>query len=384
MPRIRRIPAQSPCPSGSSAPGGIARFAPIAIVAIAAFLAGFAPARATGMSPPHTAFLDREHDVSASSGGSGSTTPRLAVVRRIDIDLRIGGEDGLPATLTLPRGAGPFPAVVLVHGSGAHDRDETIGANKPLRDIAHGLAERGIAVLRYEKRTRHQPELLSDGQLTIDRETTHDALHAIAHLRQMRTIHPGRIFVLGHSQGGMLAPRIAARAPDVAGIILLAAPARPLLDLLVEQHRRLGLLDDGVINDAEQIALRRLLEGVRAIRAGDEPPASRLPMGLPARYWRSVDAVDPVAEAASIPQPMLLLQGGRDLHVVSADWLRWRRAFADTPRVTFAHYDTLNHLGIAERGRASTRSYQVPGRVSPDLLDDVALWIDLLQNLRRG
>ncbi|HEY1136536.1 MAG TPA: alpha/beta fold hydrolase [Xanthomonadaceae bacterium] len=313
-----------------------------------------------------------------------ATAPHLSVSRRIDIELHIGGDNGLPATLTLPRGAGPFPAVVVVHGSGAHDRDETIGANKPFRDIAHGLAERGIAVLRYEKRTHRQPSMLSDGQLTIDRETTHDALLAIARLRQLRMIDHRRIFVLGHSQGGMLAPRIAARAPDVAGVILMAAPARPLLDLLIEQHRRIDLLDDGVINDAEQVALRRLVEGVQAIRAGREPPVSQLPMGLPARYWRSVDAVDPVAEAASIDQPMLLLQGGRDLHVVSADWLRWRRAFADTPRVTFAYHDTLNHLGIAERGPPSTRSYLVPGKVSTELLDDIALWIELLGGVRRG
>lgn len=319
----------------------------------------------------------------AGLGPSPAAASQLAVARRVDIELRIGGNDGLPATLSLPHGAGPFPAVVLVHGSGAHDRDETIGANAPFRDIAQGLTRRGIAVLRYEKRTYRQPSLLSDGQLTIDRETTHDALLAIAYLRQLRMIDHRRMFVLGHSQGGMLAPRIASRAPDVAGVILLAAPARPLLDLLIEQQRRIGLLDDGVINDAEQVALRRLVEGVQAIRAGREPPAARLPMGLPARYWRSVDAVDPVAEAAAIEQPMLLLQGGRDLQVTSADWLRWRRSFADTSRVSFAYHDTLNHLGIPEHGPPSARSYERPGKVSAELLDDIALWVELLGGVGR-
>lgn len=317
----------------------------------------------------------------AGLGPNPAPANQLAVARRIDIEVRIGDRDSLPGTLTLPRGAGPFPVLVLVHGSGAHDRDETIGANRPFRDIAHGLAERGIAVLRYEKRTHRYPRLLSDDQFTIDRETTDDALMAIGYLRQSRMIDHRRIFVLGHSQGGMLAPRIAGRAPDVAGVILLAAPARPLLDLLVEQQRRVGLLDDGVINDAEQVALRRLVEGARAIRGGLEPPASRLPMGLSARYWRSVDAVDPVAEAKAIRQPMLLLQGGRDLQVVSADWLRWQRAFVDTPRVTFAYHDTLNHLGMHERGPGSLHSYQVPGKVSAELIDDIALWIDLLRSV---
>lgn len=318
----------------------------------------------------------------AGTASHPTSAKQLSVARRVDIEVLIGGRDGLPGTLTLPRDAGPFPAVVLVHGSGAHDRDETIGANKPFRDIAHGLAERGIAVLRYEKRTYRHRRLLSDEQFTIDSETTHDALQAIAYLRQSHFIDHRRIFVLGHSQGGMLAPRIAGRAPDVAGVILFAAPARPLLDLLVEQQRRVGLLDDGVINDAEQVALRRTIEAARAIRAGLDPPASRLPMGLSARYWRSVDAVDPVAEAKAIRQPMLLLQGGRDLQVVSADWLRWRSAFSDTPRVTLAYHDTLNHLGMHERVPGSLRSYEVPGKVSAELIDDIALWIDLLRGVQ--
>jgi len=310
-----------------------------------------------------------------------ASADQLSVARRIDIDVQIGGHERLPGTLTLPRGAGPFPAVVLIHGSGAHDRDETIGANKPFRDISHGLAERGIAVLRYEKRTHRYPRLLSDEQFTIDRETTYDALLAIAQLRQTKMIDHRSIFVLGHSQGGMLAPRIASRAPDVAGVILLAAPARPLLDLLVEQQRRVGLLDDGVINDAEQVALRRTIEGARAIRAGLDPPASRLPMGLSSRYWRSVEGVDPIAEAKAIRQPMLLLQGGRDLQVMHADWSRWQHAFAGTPRATFAYHDTLNHLGMPERGPGSLRSYQVPGKVSSELIDDIALWIELLRGV---
>lgn len=317
-----------------------------------------------------------------TSGAVARSSSILSVSRHMEIELWIGGDTGLPATLTLPHGSGQFPAVVLVHGSGAHDRDETIGANTPFRDIAHGLADRGIAALRYEKRTRRYPRLLSDEQLTIDRETTDDALLAIRKLRALRMIDQRRVFVLGHSQGGMLAPRIAARAPEVAGIVLLAAPSRPLLDLLVEQHRRIDLLDDGVISDAEQLLIHRLIESVRAIRAGREPLPSELPMGLSARYWRSVDAVDPVAEAATIRQPMLLLQGGHDLQVVSADWLRWRRAFAGTPRVTFVHYDTLNHLGIAQHGPPSIRGYRVPGKVSPELLDDIALWIELLHGVR--
>ena len=115
--------------------------------------------------------------------------------------------DALPGTLTLPQGNGPFPAVVLVHGSGAHDRDETIGPNKPFRDLAHGLAGHGIAVLRYEKRTRVHPERFREQAFTVDDEVTFDAIAAVAALRARADIDATRVFVAGHSLGAMMAPR---------------------------------------------------------------------------------------------------------------------------------------------------------------------------------
>src|SRR5690606_37219939 len=96
-------------------------------------------------------------------------------------ELSIGeGDAALPATLALPAGEGPFPAVVLVHGSGPHDRNETVGPNRPFLDIARGLAAQGVAVLRYEKRSKAHPEAyVAPGSLTIDCQTTDDALSAL-------------------------------------------------------------------------------------------------------------------------------------------------------------------------------------------------------------
>ncbi len=285
------------------------------------------------------------------------------------------GERALPGTLAMPKGDGPFPAVVLVHGSGAHDRDETIGPNKPFLDIARGLAAQGIAVLRYEKRSKARPQDFAGGHVGVDDETTNDAVLAVDALRKAEGIDPKRVFVLGHSQGGMMAPRIAAVSGHVAGLVLMAAPARPLLDIVIEQNRRMAVLDDGKTSDAERDAIAVLTEQVRQTRDPLTDPATKTVLGQPVGYWRSIDAVDAVADAQSVALPMLVLQGARDIQVVDADWGRWRGAFHADKRVEFKLYEKLNHLGIAGEGDGNLAEYNVPGHVDATLVDDVANWI---------
>ncbi len=295
-------------------------------------------------------------------------------------DFGIGtGERALPGTLAIPKGEPPsagWPTVVLVHGSGPHDRDETIGPNRPFLDIARGLAAQGIAVLRYEKRTQARPQDFAERAYTIDDETTDDAVAAIAALRATEGVDPKRVFVFGHSQGGMLAPRIALKAGDVAGLVLFAAPARPLLDILIEQNVRMAVLGDGKTSDAERAAIERLKLQVQTARKDGDAAADALPMGLPASYWRSTDAVDPVVEAREAKLPMLVLQGARDIQVVDADWQRWRAGFHDDPKVAFKLYEKLNHLGIAGEGEGSLAEYGTPGQVDARLIADVADWIE--------
>ncbi|MEO5566213.1 MAG: alpha/beta fold hydrolase [Luteimonas sp.] len=296
-------------------------------------------------------------------------------------DLMIGeGERSLPATLAMPDGAGPFPAVVLVHGSGPQDRNETIGPNRPFLDIARGLAAQGIAALRYEKRSKARPQdYMANGSLTIDSETTDDAVLALQALHAVAAVDGKRVFVLGHSQGGMMAPRIAAHAikagVPVAGLVLMAAPSRKLLDIVLEQQRRLAVLDDGHTSAEEAAAIAKLQQQVVKLRAGEVVALQDSPMNLPAAYWRSVDDVDPVAEAKADALPMLVLQGARDIQVVDADWQGWRDGFHADPAVTFQLYPTLNHLGIAGEGEGNLAEYSKPGHVDSQLIHDTAAWI---------
>ncbi|RKY00046.1 hypothetical protein DRP77_12235, partial [Candidatus Poribacteria bacterium] len=198
------------------------------------------------------------------------------------------GQPGRPATLTLPRGEGPFPAVVLVHGSGPHDRDETVGANKPFKDLAWGLATKGIAVLRYEKRTKAYPREMARmaPKLTVEEEVIKDALAAVELLRKEGKIDPKAIFVLGHSLGAMLAPRIAAKGKGIAGIIMLAPNARSLPELMLEQTRYLLSLD-GEIDSYEAEKLEELKEMAERIRKL-EIKEGEIVLGASREYWRDL------------------------------------------------------------------------------------------------
>ena len=143
------------------------------------------------------------------------------------------------------------PCVILVHGSGPHDRDETIGPNKPFRDLAWGLAERGIAVVRYEKRTKaYGAACVPAGrELDYDTEAVDDAVAIVEQVKGFaRAGFPDSVYVLGHSLGGTLAPRIAGRSKGLAGIIILAGLARPLEDALEEQFYYTSSLTDSSVN----------------------------------------------------------------------------------------------------------------------------------------
>lgn len=283
---------------------------------------------------------------------------------------------GLPGTLTVPRGEGPFPAVVLVHGSGAHDRDQTIGPNKPFLDLARGLASRGIAALRYEKRSFARPQEFA-GDYTVDLETVDDAVTAVAALRGDRAIDATRVFVAGHSLGALMAPRIAQRAEGLAGVVLLAAPARSLVDVVPQQVRYLAALEDGVSAE-EQAQIETIDAQAAATRAlgADDAPRGSLLLGLPAAYWRDLAGYDPIAVQAQLDLPLLVLQGGRDYQVTPADdFAAWQAAFEGDARAELVLFPALNHLFIAGDGAPGPKDYLRAGTVDPAVTAAIADWI---------
>lgn len=283
----------------------------------------------------------------------------------------------LRGALTLPPGHGPFPAVVLVAGSGPQDLDETIGPNKPFRDMADGLAKVGIASLRYDKRAfDYAAKVSANPDFTIDDEVTNDALAALHLLAKQASVDPRRVFVLGHSEGGMLAPRIAQRDPRMGGVIMLAAPARPLLAVSRDQIREAaahgapaaGIAQALQANEAEQALLDK---------ADPAHPPTGTYGGAPQSWWLSLHDYHPVAVAKSIALPMLILQGGRDFQVSpTLDFDAWKQALAGRPDVTFHLYPALGHLFRPAGKTGTVADYLKPGAMDAQVIDDIARWIE--------
>jgi dienelactone hydrolase len=267
------------------------------------------------------------------------------------------GEWALPGTLSMP--VGPVSAaIVLVHGSGPNDRDETLGPNKPFRDLAWGLADRGIAVLRYEKRTRQYGGKMAGNpnpNFTVLEETTEDAILAAALLRAHARIDPKRVFVLGHSLGGTLAPRIAAEDPSIAGLIVMAGATRPLLEVAREQLAYLSSLSPGAPSPEDTLEMLR--------------------KSAPEAYWKDLEGYKPAQVAAKLTIPMLILQGERDYQITLADLQGWRDALGGSARVTIKSYPTLNHLFLPGQGKSTPSEYERAGQIPDFVLDDIAAWI---------
>jgi dienelactone hydrolase len=297
-------------------------------------------------------------------------------VSPLDVPTPVGPLHG---ALTLPAGDGPFPAVVMVAGSGAHDMDETLGPNKPFRDIANALARDGIASLRYDKRTFDYLYWSGKSGPVIDAEVTDDVVAAVHLLAKQAEVDSQRVFVLGHSLGAMMAPRIGRRDAQLAGLVLMAAPARRILDVMEQQARYLSA-KEGLSKAATEQAAQAYVkerELLAAIGPGQPAPQGEFD-NAPQTYWLSWSRVDPVADAKSLAMPMLILQGGGDFQISpTLDFARWKQLLVGRPQTAFHLYPGLSHLFMPVGKTGTVGDYQAPGHVDAHVIGDIVAWIKM-------
>lgn len=305
-----------------------------------------------------------------------------AAYRRIRVQVGTGVSQ-VPAILDLPKGRGPFSAVVLMPGSGPENFNEQIlgGPEEPFRDIADGLASAGIAVLRYDKPTYVNPPAF-EGPHNVWRVTPKytdlvDAQSAIRLLLHHTKIAHASVFLLGHSLGGYLAPLIGEQMPRLAGLVMLAAPAQPIVDYLVPQTRYLDSLK-GPLTSQERTALQVLTHEVQEAqnpRLKASAPRSTLPFGLPAPYWLFYHRYDALSTVSHLTMPLLILQGGRDYQVPPSNLTQWETALKGHPNATFHLFPQLDHLFVSGKGLSTPETYLQPGHVAPEVVKMIASWI---------
>lgn len=296
----------------------------------------------------------------------------------------------IQGTLTLPKGEAKA-AVVLMHGSGPQDRDSTIGANKPFRDIAYALAAQGIATLRYDKVTYTYGEEIAESDdyatFTVDEESVTDAVNAVNWLREQEGIDKDNIFLAGHSLGGGLLAYAGTKGADVAGYISLASSPRKLWEVILDQNEHVlaeaeeSGISEEVAKGRETVAAEKG-KALRMDEMSDEELLSGTIFGIPGWYLKHLSGIDPIKLHMADEKPVLVLQGGTDRQIFAdIDYPLWEDGLADHPDATFHLYEPLNHIFGHYQGEAvpytrmTDLEYGENTPIPAEVTDDIASWI---------
>jgi dienelactone hydrolase len=284
-------------------------------------------------------------------------------------------EGEMAGIFTSPKNLSNFPVVIMVHGSGPADMDESVGSNKPFKDLAAGLAAQGIASIRYVKRSMIYPNTFNKA-FTVKEEVLDDALTAITLASTLPGVNKAQIYVFGHSLGGMLAPRIASLAPSLKGIILAAAPARKFADLITEQNEYLYKASGDTSAAGKQQFLESVIDidKTRLLKLGAIAPDSVI-LGAPASYWLDLNNHDQLATAKKLKNRILVIQGEKDFQVSVRDFEIWKSGLTGNKNAMFKLYPDLNHLLSVQEEKGNGTQYRLPANVDINLIKDIAVWI---------
>lgn len=299
----------------------------------------------------------------------------------------------LAGTLTLPEGKGPFPAVILISGSGTQDRDETVFGHKPFLVLADALTRKGVAVLRVDDRGAGGSQASPGSPPTLSAQTT-DVAAGVALLRTRADVDPDRVGLIGHSEGGEIAALVAAQDPRVAFLVLMSAPGVKGVDLLATQNRAI-LAASGMPEDQVEIMLKNQLERWRTARdavsetaarvelnaladrqgLSPESPQRRQIQALASPVWREMLAADPAPALGKIKVPVLAIGGTKDLQVdAKTNLAAIKAALPAGGDVTIKEMPGLNHLLQTANTGMMTEYMQIEETIAPTALSTIVDW----------
>ncbi|MDP8233148.1 MAG: DUF3887 domain-containing protein [Candidatus Zophobacter franzmannii] len=275
--------------------------------------------------------------------------------------------------LTTPIGYENYPLVLMLTGSGPNDMDETIAQRKPFRDLAIGLANKGIATLRWNKRTLDYPQIGN----RIDFSPRDEYIIELnAALRWMKDNNMNNSnFVLGHSMGAFMLPQIAQENDKIKGFIMLAGNARPLEDLVAAQYEYIfGLHPMTSQIEAELAKIKKQSAEIKELTAETEVTEPLL-LGIPKAYWLWMNYYKQTEVLGKTDSPFMILQGEKDYQVTMEDFSIWESVAEGRPNIVTKSYPILDHLFMPCSGDSTPDSYLNPSFVSKKVIEDIAEWI---------
>ncbi len=289
-----------------------------------------------------------------------------------EVDFTMQGEYPLNITLTTARTNEPNPVVILYSGFSLRDRDESTGDARPFRDIARGLATKGIATIRFDSRAYTLgPDVVA--QFDLNQYLLDDLAAIIAYVRMEPDLFDTtKIFLAGHGLGGFVAPLEARRDSGLAGIILLSAAARPPSETLLKSMAEIpgGPASHQEIEKDARDLVRRLSER--------KVPPDQILFFAPARVWYDLMDNNGVKAAQKLHVPFLVLQGGQDKETAASDFSLWKKALSGRKNVRFKLYDGLNHLYQPATDSVTIGVIKPTENTAPvdtTVVDDIASWI---------
>lgn len=302
-----------------------------------------------------------------------------------NITLGAGTKYPLKGLLTLPDDVSqPVPAVVFVHGSGSSNMDEKVGKLTPFKDLAEGLAAHGIASIRYDKRSfAHGFKMIRDKSVivTVKEETIEDAILATGLLRNDPRIDPDRIFIIGHSMGGMLAPRIDAEGGNYRGLIIMAGTPRRLEEVMLDQNEEVMSSLSGIMQKIvkkQMHKLETLFEGLYDL-SDDEAKSKKVGGGTTLYYFKEMGEHPAADYLANLEKPVLFMQGEKDFQAkADKDFVAYKELMEGKSNVTFKLYENLNHAFVPSVYGSIAKAkqeYNVEQHIGEDVIADIANWI---------